>query len=73
MDPKIKSELEKLFRSVDKDHNGHIDKSEFENLVNLIGAGKLSASEKKKLFGLIDVNADGKIDLKEFLKGIESM
>ncbi|MBA6411780.1 EF-hand domain-containing protein [Parahaliea sp. F7430] len=60
------SELRENFDYFDSDNNGAIDKDEFANLLDALGAD-MSAEEVVIGFEVIDTNGNGRIEFDEFL------
>ena len=58
-------ELLVLFQSVDRDHNGSLDKSELSQAFERSGVA-VSNARLDRFFGYIDKNHDGKIDFPEW-------
>merc|ERR1711953_507794 len=71
--------LRKLFASIDADHSGTINITEFEKLVSdemtraYFKALELDTSDAWTLFKLIDAGGGGKIDIDEFIGGCEAL
>ncbi len=59
------SELRQNFDHFDGDNNGSIDKAEFTNLLDALGAD-MSAEEVAIGFEIIDTNGNGRIEYGEF-------
>lgn len=59
------SELRENFDHFDNDGNGSIDKGEFTNLLDALGAD-MSAEEVTIGFDIIDTNGNGRIEFGEF-------
>ncbi len=59
------SELRENFDHFDGDNNGSIDKDEFTNLLDALGAD-MSAEEVTIGFEIIDTNGNGRIEYGEF-------
>lgn len=61
-------ELLKLFRSIDRDHNGQLDKAELKSAFT--GAGLTVPNSKlDQFFSEVDVNHDGVISFEEWRYG----
>lgn len=60
-------ELRESFDHFDRDNNGHIDRSEFGELLEAMGA-EMSTEEADIGFDLIDADHNGTIELEEFLQ-----
>lgn len=60
-------ELQEIFEHFDEDENGRIDRAEFGQLMNALGADAPKA-ELDMGFDLIDADDDGEIDFDEFAK-----
>lgn len=60
-------ELQEIFEHFDEDENGRIDRGEFGQLMNALGADAPKA-ELDMGFDLIDSDDDGEIDFDEFAK-----
>ena len=58
-------ELWTLFQSIDRDHNGNLDKSELSQAFERAGVA-VSNARLDRFFGYIDKNHDGKIDFPEW-------
>ncbi|GFH44465.1 hypothetical protein CTEN210_00939 [Chaetoceros tenuissimus] len=58
-------ELEKMFKSIDTDLSGLIDKDEFKNLIESSGI-KFSDSDFDLLYKTVDVDGSGEVDFLEF-------
>ena len=58
-------QLEARFREFDSDGNGKIDRAEFRQLTDALGAA-LSEPEAERAFSAIDKNANGSIEFEEF-------
>ena len=59
-----------LFKRIDKDHNGVLDRTEFEDLcrrVLKVAPTEVSAEELGILFNVLDLDGDQNIDLEELL------
>lgn len=54
-----------LFQSIDRDHNGNLDKSELSQAFERSGVA-VSNARLDRFFGYIDKNHDGKIDFPEW-------
>lgn len=69
-------ELWTLFQSIDRDHNGDLDKSELSQAFERAGVG-VSNARLDRFFGYIDKNHDGRISFPEwrgtFLKSAPSL
>lgn len=61
--------LEKVFRVMDVDGNGHIDLAEFVLMSHHFGDRDVS----KTIFSFMDADGDGKLSLKEWMAGAESL
>lgn len=62
-----KDNLMKVFKEMDKDGDGVIQKSELMHVFNNYSASRLSESEIEKILQLVDTNGSGHIDFTEFL------
>ena len=62
MDPE---ELRETFDYFDADHNGRIDRDEFRQLLDALGAG-VDQGEADTGFDIIDLDNNGTISLREF-------
>lgn len=60
-----KQELRENFDHFDTDGNGHIDREEFERLMDVLGA-ELGADELEVGFTAIDADGNGTIEFDEF-------
>lgn len=60
------SELRETFEYFDRDHNGTIDRDEFTQLLDALGA-EMSAEEASIGFEIIDADGNGVIEFREFL------
>ncbi|KAH0573728.1 Centrin [Spironucleus salmonicida] len=60
------TELKNIFRLVDKDDSGEIDRKELQQLLVNIGHMSLTEQDIDDMFEVIDFNADGKIQFQEF-------
>ncbi|GFH44318.1 hypothetical protein CTEN210_00792 [Chaetoceros tenuissimus] len=58
-------ELEKMFKSIDTDSSGLIDKNEFKDLIESSGI-KFSDSDFDLLYKTVDVDGSGEVDFLEF-------
>ena len=58
-------ELWTLFQSIDRDHNGNLDKSELSQAFEKAGVA-VSNARLDRFFGYIDKNHDGRIDFPEW-------
>lgn len=58
-------ELWTLFQSIDRDHNGNLDKAELSQAFDRAGVG-VSNARLDRFFSYIDKNHDGKIDFPEW-------
>jgi Ca2+-binding EF-hand superfamily protein len=58
-------ELRENFDHFDRDNNNHIDRKEFGELLDALGAD-MSADDKNVGFDIIDTNRNGKIEYREF-------
>ena len=58
-------ELWTLFQSIDRDHNGNLDKSELSQAFEKAGVA-VSNARLDRFFGYIDKNHDGTIDFPEW-------
>ena len=58
-------ELWTLFQSIDKDHNGSLDRSELSQAFDRAGVN-VSNARLDRFFGYIDKNHDGKIEFPEW-------
>ena len=58
-------ELWTLFQTIDRDHNGNLDKSELSQAFEKAGVG-VSNARLDRFFGYIDKNHDGKIEFDEW-------
>ena len=62
-----------LFKALDADHSGSIDRKELEKgLVRVGMAEGMEKSEFKELLHVLDENRNGKIDMHEWLKAIKA-
>ena len=59
-----------LFQSIDRDHNGNLDKSELSQAFERAGVA-VSNARLDRFFGYIDKNHDGKIDFPEWRGKLE--
>eukprot|EP00127_Corallochytrium_limacisporum_P006874 Clim_evm89s236 gene=Clim_evmTU89s236 len=73
-----RSDVEAIFRMIDRDKSGTISQQEFGDLFTVLHkteeakeheSDDFSDGEIKDLFSKLDINKDGKIDLNEFLEG----
>ncbi|KAK9876632.1 hypothetical protein WA026_014011 [Henosepilachna vigintioctopunctata] len=68
---KNRQNLEAIFRIIDKDNSGYINREEFHEACELIKEylpASNSMEQMEELCGLMDLNKDGLIDLNEFLE-----
>lgn len=63
---RAKSDLLSIFRKIDSNGNGKIDKKEFKIGLKFLLDANLTDSEIDNLYQMIDVNNDGSIDIQEF-------
>ena len=63
---------EKLFKSVDTDGNGTMNRTELEGLMKNLGHRDISEDNISALMEKIDIESDGKITFSEFLVFIDS-
>lgn len=64
-----REEMEASFHKMDRDKNGEITKSEFEEIINLSTKFGLNTDDvKPEMFEILDTNGDGIIKLEELLK-----
>ena len=61
-------QLRRQFATLDANHDGAIDASEYGNLVLIKNAGKTAPPLAR-----FDVNADGKLEFGEYLKLVEAL
>lgn len=59
------NELWQLFQSIDRDHNGHIDKNELRSAFNRAGL-VITSSKLNQFFSEVDTNNDGTISFHEW-------
>lgn len=70
---KSKDNLKAVFKMIDNDGNGVVDKEELVAILNRFGLKKKGLKEKNinddlsKIFSSVDKNNDGKIDFEEFV------
>ena len=62
------TEYEKIFKSVDTNKSGSVDKTELLAMLHNLGYRTLRDEDIATLLSKIDINSDGKISFKEFLK-----
>ncbi|GAB6019054.1 protein phosphatase, EF-hand calcium binding domain [Chamberlinius hualienensis] len=68
---KNKSNLETIFRLMDKDNSGHVTMEEFEGACRILSSHlnqPISQEQMKQLANSIDINNDGIIEFNEFLE-----
>jgi solute carrier family 25 (mitochondrial phosphate transporter), member 23/24/25/41 len=58
-------ELRQLFESIDRDHNGELDKSELKSAFRRAGLA-ISSAKLDQFFDEVDVNHDGVISFDEW-------
>jgi Ca2+-binding EF-hand superfamily protein len=63
-DPHVTKIFTDTFKAVDADHDGVIDRQEFEKFLKECGQARLA----RHMFDVVDNNGDGKISLEEFLQ-----
>jgi hypothetical protein len=63
----------KAFRHYDKNKDGHMDESEFKNIMIDLGHRKITDDEVKKILGDHDENKDGVISWSEFVDMMGNM
>ena len=65
---KTKSELREIFDHFDADHNNHIDRREFFQLIQQGLNAEMSQEEITLGFSLIDTDRNGTIEFDEFVR-----
>lgn len=63
---KIMGDCDSVFDQVDKDGNGHIDRSELKELFVLLEHDQITTEELEEVFCTLDKDSDGEISRKEF-------
>jgi len=79
-DPSQKKHVKGVFKSIDKDKNGSLDKGEFRDFIQslLMGHGEALPTTQldnlvAEIFAATDENGDGEISFKEFMKYLQSL
>lgn len=62
-----RSQLEEIFKAVDENGDGFIDKAELQGLMQE-NEMALTCEQIRQLIQLADINGDGLIDLSEFIQ-----
>mmetsp|Transcript_12682 Transcript_12682/g.18502 ORF Transcript_12682/g.18502 Transcript_12682/m.18502 type:complete len:96 (+) Transcript_12682:41-328(+) len=60
------SKVEVMFKLIDRNGNGKIEKDEFRNFVSKVEKVNLSDEEVEEFMKMADTNGDGFVDLNEF-------
>jgi len=68
---KMMSSAETVFKTIDTDNSGSLDRQEFTTAMHRLGLG-VSAKQLKQLFKVMDTDGDGQIDCKEFVTALDN-
>lgn len=67
MDPSEVHEYETVFKSIDKNKDGHIDASELVSIFHCLGYRDMKESDAKVIIKEVDLNNNQKIEYQEFI------
>ena len=62
------ADLRRLFRSLDRDGNGYLDRREFEDAMRRIGLGGLDLADTRRLMDLLDGDGDGRVSYRALVE-----
>jgi Ca2+-binding EF-hand superfamily protein len=62
----VQNQIRELYRSIDTNHNGSLNRDEIGRVLQTLRPGPITAAEVANVFHAMDTNGDGNIDISEF-------